>query len=191
MPSTTRYWVFNRERLVALGAFSVAFGYAVVTAAIQPLWFDELLTFYVTRLGDPVDIWIALEATADGNPPLSYYVTLISYKLFGEGQLAIRLPSLLSFLLLSYAVYLLVGERLGYIYGIVATAFLWTTTLFEYSYEARPYALLSACVAWAFLFWRRIGKDGGDRCALLGLSVTVVGAISSHYFYDRLISGLL
>ena len=68
MPSTTRYWVFNRERLVALGAFSVAFGYAVVTAAIQPLWFDELLTFYVTRLGDPVDIWIALEATADGNP---------------------------------------------------------------------------------------------------------------------------
>ena len=172
----------SRRGPIVIGAFAGAFLFAVTNAAVRPLWFDELLTLYVSRLGNPIEIWTALEQTADGQPPLSYLLTACSCALFGESELATRLPSLLAFLVATYAFYFWTAERIGALYGVIAAGFLWTTFLLEYSYEARPYTLLTACVALSLLFWRR--ACGGPRrySGLLGLSLVVALAMASHYY---------
>ena len=170
------------RRSIVVGGFGGAFLLAVANAAVRPLWFDELLTFYVSRLGDPIEIWNALEQTADGQPPLSYLLTALSHTVLGESEFATRWPSLLAFLVASYAWYLWTAERIGALYGVIASGFLWATLLFNYSYEARPYTLMTACVALSFLFWRRACSGRRRRGGLLGLSLTAALAIASHYY---------
>ena len=92
----------NRGRWIVLGVFAGGFLFAVANAAIRQLWFDELLTFHVSKLGNAADIWAALEKTADGQPPISYLLTAFFHLLLGETELATRLPSLLAFAIASY-----------------------------------------------------------------------------------------
>jgi len=172
----------ERARWIVIGAFAVGFLFAVANAAITPFWFDELLTFYVSRLGSPAEIWAALESTADGQPPFSYLVTWCFYGLLGETELATRLLSLLGFAITTYVFYLWIAERIGALHGVIAIGFLWTTLLFKYSFEARPYALLTACVALSLLLWRRACDGQGRLGALLGLACVVAVAMGSHYY---------
>ena len=65
---------------------------------------------------------------------------------------------------------------------MIAVGFLWTTNLFQYSFEARPYILLTACTAVSLLLWRRASDGQGRRGALLGLSLVVAVAMGSHYY---------
>ena len=149
-----------------IGAFAGGFLFAIANAAMSPFWFDELLTFHVSRLGSPVEIWAALEKTADGQPPLSYLLTACFQRLLGETELATRLPSLLAFAIATYVFFLWIAERIGALYGVIAAGFLWTTILFQYSYEARPYTLLTACVALSLLLWRRASECSSERACL-------------------------
>ena len=171
-----------RARWIVIGAFAAGFLFAIANAAIAPFWFDELLTFYVSRLGGPTQIWAALENTADGQPPLSYLFTLFFHRLLGETEFATRLPSLLALAIATYAFFFWIAERIGALHGVIATGFLWTTLVFQYSFEARPYALLTACVVLSLLLWRRACEGQGRRGALLGLACVVAVAMGSHYY---------
>lgn len=170
------------QRRMAIAAFGTAFLFAVVSAALYPFWFDELLTFYVSRLGGPAEIWTALEQPADGQPPLSYFLTILSHAVLGETELGTRAPALLAFLIATYALYLWTAERIGGMYGLIAAGFLWTTLLFEYSYEARPYTLMTACVAVALLSWRRACEGPWRRQGLAVLFLATALAMASHYY---------
>ena len=46
----------DRRRWIVTGVFAAGFLFAVINAALAPFWFDELLTFHVSRLGSPAEI---------------------------------------------------------------------------------------------------------------------------------------
>ena len=49
---------------MGIGAFIGGVLFAIANAAISLFWLDELLTFHVSRLGSPVEIWAAPEKMA-------------------------------------------------------------------------------------------------------------------------------
>ncbi len=173
----------SRQRAAIAVLFAAGFLLAVAKAALLPMWFDELLTFYVSKLDGPSEIWRALEQTADGNPPLLYLLTHGSHLLFGESELATRVPSLAALAIVSWAFYSWLAERLGPLYGVLGTALLWSTNLFGYSFEARPFALVTALASLALLLWRRSIERRSNRLPYLaGLSIVIACAMASHYY---------
>ena len=79
----------DRRRWIVTDVFAAGFLFAIANAALAPFWFDELLTFHVSRLGSPAEIWAALEQIADGQPALSYLLTACSQMLLGENEIFI------------------------------------------------------------------------------------------------------
>ena len=45
----------DQSRWIVTGAFTGAFLFAIANAALRPFWFDELLTFHLSRLGSPTE----------------------------------------------------------------------------------------------------------------------------------------
>ena len=156
-------------------------------ALLRPLWFDELISYYVALLPDLGTLWEALRQTADGQPPLLHLAMRASHALFGAGEWATRLPSMAAVGAMSWALYVFVGRRAGAVYGIAAILFAWNTWAYEYAYEARPYALLMGLCGLAFLCWRS-AVDGKRRGrALACLAACIVALVSSHYYAGLLL----
>lgn len=154
----------------------------LVRSSVRPLWFDELISYHVARLPTLVDIWLALEQTADAHPPLSHLMMRTAHWVFGPGELGSRVPAALMFGIMSWCIYVFVGRRIGRAYGAVAMLFAWLTWGYEYSYEARPYALLMGFSALSFVFWRGAIEGRHRRWALGGLACSLAAALSTHFY---------
>src|SRR5437660_5703996 len=88
----------NRQPYLVLIFFSAAYFLTTCYRASRKLfWYDELFTVYNSRLPDMPAVWYAVTHGTDLNPPLFYVLTRWSEHLFGEGQLATRLPAILRF----------------------------------------------------------------------------------------------
>ena len=88
----------------------------LVRSSVRPLWFDELISYHVARLPTLVDIWLALEQTADAHPPLSHLMMRTAHWVFGPGELGSRVPAALMFGIMSWCIYVFVGRRIGRAY---------------------------------------------------------------------------
>ena len=177
------------DRLVVPAAAVLAVCYITdvsLQAFMRPLWFDELISYYVTLLPDLGTLWEALRQTADGQPPVLHLAMRSSHALFGTGEWATRLPSIAAVGAMSWALYVFVGRRAGAVYGIAATLFAWNTWAYEYAYEARPYGLLMGLTGLAFLCWRAVAGERRNW-ALAGLAACLVALMSSHYYAGLLI----
>ena len=138
-------------------------------ADLKPLWYDELFTFYIAGQGSPSQIWTALGAGLDYNPPLIYVTADISQSLFGFGNVATRLPSILGFLLLMLSVYRFASFRMPLQFALQAMVFVALTGAYWYAYEARPYGLLLGFAALALSCWQR--RQAGALAASLALAL--------------------
>ncbi len=65
-----------------------------------------------------------------GKPPLSFWLTAISFQLLGEGEFSARLPSFLLAILMLYFTYLLGKHLINPKYGLMAGCILATTGMF-------------------------------------------------------------
>src|SRR5205085_3121214 len=75
-----------------LGLFTVLYlPITIMRAAARPMWFDELFTFYISRLSIH-DIWAILSSGIEPNPPLSCLLAHFSMQMFGQNEVAVRLP---------------------------------------------------------------------------------------------------
>lgn len=113
----------------------------------QSLWWDEVVTWQQARLPLPE----MLTATAaDNYPPLYNLLARLAMDVFGETELALRLPSALLGIFDILAIYWVGRQVGGRLTGLLA-ALLLTLSPFHlwYSGEARMYALL-ACSATLF-----------------------------------------
>src|SRR5262245_25799778 len=80
-----------------LVAFSIIYFAGTLTAAIhRHLWADEIVSLYISTQPAMSGVWTSLLNAVDGNPPL-YYVMIRPFALAWEGDIAIRLPSLIGF----------------------------------------------------------------------------------------------
>ena len=179
------------ERLVVPTLVALFVLDAGLRASIRPFWFDELLSYHLSRLPDLGSLWAAWRQGADGQPPLTHLLIRFSHALLGEGELATRLPSLLGFGAMSVAIYCFIGRRAGRLYGVAAVLFAWNTWGYEYAYEARPYALLMGLTGIAFLCWRAAIEGRSRRWALAGLGLSLAALVSVHYYAGLLLIPLV
>jgi Dolichyl-phosphate-mannose-protein mannosyltransferase len=174
----------DRWAVVALALLVLALGaMAIVLAARKPLWNDELFTLYISRLPSVGDIWSELETGVEQTPPAFYVVTRASLALFGGGTVAVRIPELLGYLLMTICVFAFVARRASPLYGLVAALFPAATSAYAYAYEARAYGLVLGFTASALLCWQ-VAADGARRrrLAAVGTAASLAGAVAVHYY---------
>ena len=167
-------------RLEAVGiAAVVVVGVAARFVTTSPLWLDEALSVNIARL--PIgDIPEALRH--DGHPPLYYVVLHFWMRLFGSGDVAVRLLSALfglaALVLLGLAARRAAGTRAAWAAVLIGAV---TPFAVRYSTEARMYSLVMALVAGGYLAVRRaIDRPRLGRLTLVAL---VSGALLlTHYW---------
>ena len=171
-------------RRLALAAGLVAL-YAVAVgslAARAQLWNDELYTWYFAQLPTMGDVWDGLSTGVEQIPPAYYVVARASLAVFGDNAVALRIPSVLGFLLACICLYAVVGRRTSPWYGLVAALVPLASGAATYASEARPYALVLGFAAAAVLCHQLRADGVRPRLAVSGLALALAGATAVHYY---------
>jgi Dolichyl-phosphate-mannose-protein mannosyltransferase len=172
------------------GPLIIAFGlyvFIVFALSIRPMWHDELYTYYIAS-APTIPRFITEVTRLDLQPPLQYVLSRMSLKVFGDSDLATRLPNLVAFTIASICFYLFVRRRLGRFYGLTALLVFWLTPFLPYATEARPYALVVGFLSVAMLSWQTAIEGQGRRLALFGIAFGVWGMIVSQAFSPLLVA---
>jgi hypothetical protein len=167
--------------LIWICGLTLLYAALVLTEARRPMWYDELFTFHLAT-APTVKSMLDLSFHYDLNPPLSLFLTRLSIALFGQSDLATRLPSILAFYLGSIMIAWYVSRKVGRAYAILALAVIWGSPMFRYASEARPYALLFAGFASMLLCWDIAVTAERRTAALWGMAIASCGMIATHVF---------
>lgn len=153
----------------------------IVSLGSESLWYDETFTAWLTRLDLP-QMFQAIRG--DVHPPLWYVIEWVTTRLFGQSEIALRLPatilSIISVLLLwRIALALGMDKRTAYIAGLLAAVM---PMGIYYGQESRMYALLSCCVLlmlWGALRgnWVVFALAGAGAVYTQNLALVYVGCI--------------
>jgi 4-amino-4-deoxy-L-arabinose transferase-like glycosyltransferase len=145
------------------------------------LWLDEATTWYQASLPS-LGVMLDDIRSTDVHPPLHHVVSWFSVRAFGDGELALRLPSVAAGVALVPALYATARElwdsRTGLIVASLATA---APILVWYSQEARMYSLLllfAVLAAWAQARALRTGSP----YALVAYGASAAAVIYTQYF---------
>jgi hypothetical protein len=153
-----------------------------VVAAQRPLWSDELYTYYIATLPSLSDVWSAL-LTGHEQLPLGFYaIERFFLGTLGANNVALRLPALLGCLVMSLALFGFVSRRLSPAFGLLAAVFPMITSAYSYARDARPYGLELGLATLALLCWQRTTESNNRLPALIGLWLSLLVAISCHYY---------
>ena len=153
-----------------------------------PLTLDEHVSFHASSAATPADV-LRISLNQLATPPLPSLLEWISLRLLGVSETALRLPSLLAWLVAVWAMF-----RLGVTLGGVATGWLAALLLLgcpEVLDEvriARPYGLvvaLSILLLWQTVLARqsRPTLNGG-----LAWGLTAAALLWTHYFATPLVA---
>ena len=173
--------------LAAFGVLLLTLLLALAWSHVRLMWNDEFLSFYSDSVPTLLDVLrVQLHSPISLDPPTYHLLSHLSMDVIGRSGMALRLPALGGFLLLELSLFLLVRRIAGYRAALVAMALPLCTASFRYAVEGRPYGLLLGLYAAALLCWFVAAERGEARrsrfLALLGLFVSIVLAITSHYF---------
>lgn len=147
-------------------------------AVLKEMWFDEIHTFALARLGSLDAIRAALDGGADGNRVGFYAVTLASTRLLGPSPFSIRLLPALGFLAFSCSLGLFAARRWGPRAGWVAAAVPYLTGARFYAFEGRQYGIVLGFTGAALLGWQAACEGRRSGRWLLGAAL-VGGCIVS------------
>lgn len=167
--------------LAALFAAIYFLGFGLI-ASKSVVTNDELFTLYISRLPTFRNVWAALATGAEQTPPLFYAISRADIRLLGTSGVALRLPEMLAFALMCACLYCIVARRTSAIYGLLAALLPFMTTAFNYTFDARAYALVLGFSALGLLCWLWAADGRHRTLALAGLAVSMAAAISSHYY---------
>ena len=180
----------EKHWLLRLALFTAAYAAATIARSLKkPLWFDELFTFYISRLSSfqerlPVAVY-------DGHPPFFYGLTHASMRLFGESSLAARLPEMIGVGLLSISLFFFVRRWCPAIYAFLAAVLPLQTLAYSYALEARPYGIVLGMAGVSLLAWQSAGEARHRWAWLTVLAASIAVAVSSHFFGVQVVVPLL
>jgi uncharacterized membrane protein len=127
--------------LAVLAGVTLA-GLALRLAVPRGLWLDEAISVHQANLSFH-DMFENLQF-GDRHPPLHHVTLWLTVRAFGDGEMAVRLPSLIAGTLVIPALYLLGRELYDRRTGLVAAAFgAASPLLIWYAQEARMYAFVT------------------------------------------------
>jgi hypothetical protein len=164
---------------------------AVSHAITRPFWYDELFTVYLTRIADWGRLWEALRQGVDLQPPLLFAVTRAFSRFFGGNEFGMRAQGIASFGVLSMCIFSIARRRVGAWYAALAVCITLVSAAYQFSSEARPYAMLLAFAGLSLFFWIRYYEHGRRIGNLAGVTVAIALAVSSHYYGDFVVFPLL
>jgi hypothetical protein len=163
--------------------------YFVVVASLSQmklLWLDELITLHIARLGSLSAMWQALARGVDPNPPVTYLLVHASRAVFGDNELADRLPATAGYWVGMLALFLYLKRRLPGTWALAGTVLSMTMAAFDYSFESRSYGIFYGLAMLAFLCWTWAIDASSTvpkrSAALLGLTLALAAGISTNYF---------
>ncbi|HXE80753.1 MAG TPA: glycosyltransferase family 39 protein [Vicinamibacterales bacterium] len=175
--------LLERHGVIGFAGLTVAYwGITVAMARHKPLWNDELYTYYIAILPTMRDVWAALMARGEQMPPLFYVPTRLVLGAFGFGHVAMRLPEMIGFWVMSACLFAAVRRHTGGSAALCAAALPLVTTAYFFAFEARPYALVLGAAAVAYLCWQEVTLGRRRTPALVGCCLALATAVSLHYY---------
>ena len=161
-------------------AACTAVGLALRLAVPRGIWLDEAISIHDANLSLH-DMMLNLQY-GDRHPPLHYIVLWATVKVLGDGELAVRLPSIIAGTLVIPALYLLGRELYDRRTGLVAAAFgTVSPLLIWYAQEARMYAFVTLFGLLALLTQLRAIRNPSMLNWALYIFATAA-LLWSHYF---------
>jgi hypothetical protein len=149
-------------------------------AASRGLWLDEATEVSQAHLS--YGGMLHQLATTDVHPPLHHTVLWLTVRVLGDGELAVRLPSLIAGTLLIPLLYRVGCELYDRRAGLAAAA-LGAVAPFPvwYSQEARMYAFFMLFATLAI--WMQVrAVRGGGRAAWIGYALATAALLYNQYF---------
>lgn len=149
------------------------------------LWRDESSSYFNSLLSDGAAFWDRL-IFSELNPP-AYYLMLHEWMaLFGDGDTAIKMPSLIFGVLMIPSVYILGRAAGSPAAGLIAAGFATVShEVIYYSQEARPYTLSGLLAIWAAIFALNSFQAQRKLPQLVGF--VLVSALLCYAHYSGLI----
>src|SRR5215467_7819210 len=152
----------HRYRFVVLAVWTICVAIpTAMRASAKPLWHDEIYTVLLARLPSAGVHWAALRDGVDFAPPLNGLLTRAVRELAGGGPVAVRVPAMVGFWVMTLAVFVIVRRRSNATLAFAAALLPFFTAAYRYSYEARPYGLMLGLAALAWLAWSEAARGRG------------------------------
>jgi mannosyltransferase len=151
-----------------------------LVVAGEPLFADELSTYWIVTTNSPGGVLSTVSSDAEISPPLPFLATWLTTQIDGTPEL-VRAPAILAGAVTIPAVYLLGLHTVGRAAALVATAFvaLAPFTIY-YSAEGRGYGLMMAMVVLSTLAMLRAVDTHRARWWVV-YAVCSCAAVYSHY----------
>lgn len=164
------------------GALLVLFGvWAWFDSRELRLWLDELLELRVAAAPTIAQLLSMLQGGIDTNPPLSHLLTRASLAVFGNSDVAARLPAFLGFVTMLVCLYRYCSRWLSRSYGVLAVLAIMCSPVRDYAWNARPYGLLLGLCGLALIFHRE-AVERRRTVGLLGLAVCTACLPATHWY---------
>jgi uncharacterized membrane protein len=177
-PAYSGSWRARRPWLIVAGFVLV--GVAIRLVLMRSIWVDEAISIHQAHMS--LSGMLENLRETDRHPPLHYLVLWLTVRLFGDGEIAVRAPSILASAALIPAMFLAGRELFDRRTGLVAAGFATIAPLIVwYGQEARMYAifmLLGVIALWAQVM---VLRDGRNRWWFL-YAGTTIALLYTHYF---------
>lgn len=163
----------------------------VLTASVSLIWshyrllfrdeFWEMWTDRVSTIGQIIHVQRTVPVALD---PLAYHILgHASIHAFGANAFALRLPALLSILVMQICLFVFVRRISTDRTAVFAMGLPVLTYVMGYSMEGRPYGLMLGCFGLAMVCWQTAARRRSERTfALIALAVVVAVALNTQYF---------
>src|SRR5215208_2819096 len=149
-------------------------------AVPRGIWLDEAISVHQAHLG--LSDMLENLYYGDRHPPLHHLSLWLTVHVFGDGELAVRLPSLIAGTLVIPALYWLGRELYDRRTGLIAAAFgAASPLLIWYTQEARMYAFVALFGLLALLTQVRVVRNPNPTNWVLYILATAA-LLWSHYF---------
>jgi uncharacterized membrane protein len=175
-------WSKKRGAELALGGLTLSILLAVLRRSelTQGLWLDECVSFWVAKDG-PLDA-IRRALGFQGQSPLYFLLLWGIRSTLGDGELALRLVSVLLVLGTGLLLFGWMSKRFSPQTGMVSLATFLFLPAVDQAFSARPYALALFLSTLSVILCDR-WLNGRSRIAGVGCLVALVAAFYAHYFF--------
>ncbi len=158
--------------------------FSVLTEHYRLLDGDDFLELFGDKAASLGQLWhIQREFPLTIDPFFFHGLTFLVVRFFGISPFALRLSSLLGFLLMQLCLFYFVRRIASQRAAVFALSFPMLTAAFGYTVHVRPYGLLLGLFGLAMLSWQTAVRRPSHRSwALAVLAVSIAVAINTHYY---------
>ena len=153
----------------------------IIDSLYRPFWFDELFTLRIAQAPSLTGLWETLGPT-DPSPPLYYIITRLFQTVFGCGELATRLPAIISFLAALFFLFLILDTRCRAITAITGVLLMCLSPAALLITNARTYTFILALCTISLWFWQVAAANNQWTLPLCGLFLSLSMALYSHFY---------